>query len=366
MNCLCSRKSMVFFAVGGFSVAAMAQGSMQLYGIVDAAVRSTSHHGKTQMVGGGMSQSRWGINVAEDLGGGMSAIANLENRFLADSGSVASANHFQHSWVGLRSKRFGQLTLGRQWSTFFDVVASTYPSFPYSPYMEVYKPEIGVSMGGRNSNMLKYVIDQGVFRAGFQHAFGENRGDSQATGGYLRYSADGVSLGGGYLHTKMPGGTRFDAYTFGASYRNGAWYLSAGYGVNKRKNDFGVSPSGVSDAAVIAAYWVAEINGGFQAGDARRRELMQLGVGYQVTPRLNLGAHYYHARQSESMTKSYNNKADFVVAVADYALSKRTDIYVGVDRTRITGGNGAYIEKATDGSAVRDRAGVTIGLRHRF
>lgn len=42
--------------------------SVQLYGIVDAAVRHTNNEGVggnsslTKMIGGGMSQSRWGIN----------------------------------------------------------------------------------------------------------------------------------------------------------------------------------------------------------------------------------------------------------------------------------------------------------------
>ena len=48
--------------------------SVQLYGIVDMAYRHTNNEGAgkdglSKMMGGGMSQSRWGINVDEDLGG---------------------------------------------------------------------------------------------------------------------------------------------------------------------------------------------------------------------------------------------------------------------------------------------------------
>ena len=44
--------------------------SVQLYGIVDVAYRHTNNEGAgkdglTKMIGGGMSQSRWGINVEE-------------------------------------------------------------------------------------------------------------------------------------------------------------------------------------------------------------------------------------------------------------------------------------------------------------
>lgn len=353
-------------ALGAMASTALAQSSVQLYGIVDAAVRSTTNHGKTQMVGGGMSQSRWGLNVTEDLGGGLAAIANLENRFLADTGTVAGTNYFQQSWVGLRSKSAGQLTLGRQYNVLFDVVTSTYASFPYSPYMEVYKPEIGLSMGARNNNMLKYLAEFGPVRAGLQYSFDEKRTDSKSAGAYLRYADGGLALGGAYLNTKMPGGTEFDAYTLGGSYRTGPWYFSAGYGLNKRKNDLGVSPAGVPDAAVIAAYWGAETNGGFQSGDAKKRQLFQIGAGYQLTPQLNLGMHYYHAKQDGSASGAFDNKADFIVAVADYAFSKRTDAYFGVDYTRIKGGAGSYIEKTAAGDLVRNRTGITVGLRHRF
>ena len=67
--------------------------SVQLYGIVDAAVRHTldSQGSSTRMEGGGMSQSRWGIKLYEDLGAGNAAIANLEARFLTDTGEQASS-----------------------------------------------------------------------------------------------------------------------------------------------------------------------------------------------------------------------------------------------------------------------------------
>lgn len=88
--------------------------SVQLYGIVDMAYRHTNNEGPAgspggslnQMVGGGMSQSRWGINVTEDLGGGLKALVNLENRFGADTGTPATP-YFQQSWVGVQEASDG-------------------------------------------------------------------------------------------------------------------------------------------------------------------------------------------------------------------------------------------------------------------
>jgi len=379
--------------------AAMAQAAntskVELWGIVDVAVRHTNNEGAaktglTKMIGGGMSQSRWGINVEEDLGGGSKALAFLENRFDADAGNSAiGAPFFQLSYVGLQGP-YGRLTAGRQWNVLFDVVTSTYASFPYSPYMEAYKPELGMAMAARASNMLKYLFatpDRSLVGA-LQYSFDENnntKGLTSATqvpgfvlntlsggawetvGGYLRYSAAGAAVGGGYLRTTLPGGTDVDAWTLGGSYRTGPWYLTTGYGLNKAKFATVTSPAvalaNAVDGGLLGQFWGGQTNGGFQSGDANKRQLFKIGVGYQATPQLNLGAHYFRGKQSGSATGAFNGNANFYVAVADYAFSKRTDAYFGVDHTSISGGGAVVLDTA---SKARSRTGITIGLRHRF
>ncbi len=384
--------------------AAMAQtapaSKVELWGIVDAAVRHTNNEGvnqksKTQMIGGGMSQSRWGINVTEDLGGGNTALVVLENRLNADDGSV-STPFFQLANVGLQTP-YGRLTAGRQWNVLFDVVTSTYASFPYSPYMEAYKPEFGFAMGARTSNMLKYTFatPNRSLVGSLQYSFDENNdtkaleaglpasaaqvpafvastlggGAWKTFGGYLRYApGNGLAVGGGYLRSTLPGGTDVDAWTLGGSYRTGPWYLSAGYGLNKAKfTAAGANPiqafRNVVDGAILGQFWAGQSNGGFIPGDADKRQLFKLGVGYQATPQLNVGLHYFHGKQTGSATGLSNGKANFVVAVADYAFSKRTDAYVGIDNTRLSGGDNVYLDAA---SKARSRTGFTIGLRHRF
>jgi len=375
--------------------AAMAQtapaSKVELWGIVDAAVRHTNNEGvnqksKTQMIGGGMSQSRWGINVTEDLGGGNTALVVLENRLNADDGSV-STPFFQLANVGLQTP-YGRLTAGRQWNVLFDVVTSTYASFPYSPYMEAYKPELGFAMGARTSNMLKYTFatPNRSLVGSLQYSFDENNdtkaleaglpasaaqvpafvastlggGAWKTFGGYLRYApGNGLAVGGGYLRSTLPGGTDVDAWTLGGSYRTGPWYLSAGYGLNKAKfTAAGANPiqafRNVVDGAILGQFWAGQSNGGFIPGNADKRQLFKLGVGYQATPQLNLGLHYFHGKQTGSATGLSNGKANFVVAVADYAFSKRTDAYVGIDNTRLSGGDNVYLDAA---SKARSRTG---------
>ena len=395
-----------FFALGAialasgsaFAQASTSTSSVQLYGIVDVAYRHTNNEGAgkdglSKMIGGGMSQSRWGINVDEDLGGGSKALVVLENRVDADTGNV-STPFFQLSYVGLQGP-YGRLTAGRQWNVLFDVVTSTYASFPYSPYMEAYKPELGMAMGGRTSNMLKYTFatPDRSFVGSLQYSFDENNdtkaleaglpasaaqvpayvagtlngGAWQTAGGYLRYAANGFALGGGFMRTTLPGGTDVDAWTLGGSYRTGPWYFNTGYGLNKAK--YAAVTSTVQgfrnnvDRALLGQFWAGQTNGGFQPGDADKRQLFKVGVGYQLTPQLNLGAHYFRGKQSGSVNGTSNGNVNFYVAVADYAFSKRTDAYFGVDHTSISGG-GALVLDAVSGA--RSRTGITAGLRHRF
>ena len=284
-------------------------------------------------------------------------------------------------------------------------MTSTYASFPYSPYMEAYKPELGMAMGARTSNMLKYTFatPDRSFVGSLQYSFDENNdtkaleagvpaspanlpayanstvtpyvgstlngGAWKTAGGYLRYAANGFALGGGYMRTTLPGGTDVDAWTLGGSYRTGPWYFNTGYGLNKAK--FATATSTVQayrnivDGAILGQFWSGQTNGGVQPGDADKRQLFKVGVGYQLTPQLNLGAHYFRGKQSGGVRNGgeSNGNVNFYVAVADYAFSKRTDAYFGVDHTSISGGSAIVLDKD---SKARSRTGITAGIRHRF
>ena len=436
-------------ALCGIATTATAQSTggskVELWGIVDAAVRHTNNEGPakkglTKMVGGGMSQSRWGINVEEDLGGGSKAVAHLENRFNSDTGEKdATAPFFQLAYVGLQGP-YGRLTMGRQWNVLFDVVSSTYASFPYSPYMDAYKPELGMAAGARTSNALKYMLAtpdrswvgtiQYSFAEGNKSTSAENAavnlgsalsttlgfgpsdaalparvqgvqtalgnpsstiqglqqykdltsavsnsasGAYKTAGAFLRYSKDGISVGGGFLRSYLPGGSDLDAWTFGGSYRSGPLYLNAGYGLNKLKAEkFSGSTMGDFyrylgrqnvDRALLNGWWQGQTNGGFQSGDSNKRQMFKVGFGYQVTPQINAGLHFYHAKQSGSVDGKSNGKANFLVALANYTFSKRTDAYFGVDHTKVSGGSAMFIDSE---NKARKRTGITVGLRHRF
>jgi hypothetical protein len=245
------------FAVAALSMAsaaAMAQTSVSLYGIVDAAVRSEStvtagtNGGHVKgLAAGGMSQSRLGVNISEDMGDGWRAVANIEHRLMSDTGAQSSASDFwRQAWVGLITP-VGRITLGRQYNVLFDLTTSTFAAYKYSPYVEQFKPELGLSVGNRQSNMVKYALSQGAFTMEAQISAGEGTGD-KTIGGMARYQMGGFAFGAGMLNAKDPAGKQVKGTVFGAGYNAGPLYLNLGYG--KNKFDAGFSP------ALIVGYFI--------------------------------------------------------------------------------------------------------------
>ena len=249
-------------------------------------------------------------------------------------------------------------------------MTSTYASYPYSPYMEIYKPEIGFALGARQNEMIKYMAEVGPVRGALQYSFDANSPTGGKTvGGYLRYAADGLAAGMGYQNYEFASGKKVKAWTLGGSYRTGPWYINLGYGENKV--DQLTSPV---DFAVLSAMWQGTINGGFGGPAflaANKRTIYKLGVGYQVTPQLNVAAHYFHAKQTGPVAMA-DAKANFFTMAADYACSKRTDAYLEVDHTKLKGAvslSSAAAVSATNptgANGAKSRTGFTIGIRHRF
>jgi predicted porin len=82
----CSRYSEIALAFAALSpVAANAQSSVQVYGIVDAVVGSFKDSGDPAatvgLLNGGQTTSFYGIRGTEDLGGGFKADFEIEGRF---------------------------------------------------------------------------------------------------------------------------------------------------------------------------------------------------------------------------------------------------------------------------------------------
>ena len=87
-------KKLTLAAAGVMSliaVPAMAQSTVTLYGLIDAAVTYTTKQptgNRTGIDAGQLATSRWGMRGNEDLGGGTRAFFNLEGTLVNDTGAA--------------------------------------------------------------------------------------------------------------------------------------------------------------------------------------------------------------------------------------------------------------------------------------
>jgi predicted porin len=101
---------------------ALSQTSVTLYGAVDDAltyVNNQKGHSNVYMRQGNLYASKFGLLGKEDLGGGTTALFDLQNGFDLNSGALQSSGLLfnRQAYVGLRNVTAGTITLGRQYTT---------------------------------------------------------------------------------------------------------------------------------------------------------------------------------------------------------------------------------------------------------
>ena len=108
----CLALGLVWWAVAPVAALARAD-SVQLYGRIDLNLTRSSSQAPWEVTQA--SNSRWGLRVTEDLGGGLRALVQLESRIQADTGLPESRYWGREAWLGLRAP-WGTVRLGRSQS----------------------------------------------------------------------------------------------------------------------------------------------------------------------------------------------------------------------------------------------------------
>lgn len=206
--------------------AAQAQDSVNIYGVADAYGQYLSGASRNyRLQSGGLSGSRFGVRGQEDLGDGLYALFLLESGINLDDGTNGQ-NAFwgRQAYVGLRSKAWGQLTLGRQYSGLYSVVTdfSEFSNVSAGPSTAViggfggYEPVRGAAdsatgNGGpsRVNNSIRYESPEwaglrGGVLAGLGEASGSTR-DNRLLEAWGHYTNGPVTLMASFLDDK--GGT---------------------------------------------------------------------------------------------------------------------------------------------------------------
>ncbi|MFJ3046205.1 porin [Herbaspirillum chlorophenolicum] len=390
------KKSLLALAVlGAFAGAAQAQSSVTIYGIVDTGVAyiskvqttGTNTGSKFAVNSGTIQGSRIGFKGVEDLGGGLSAVFNLETGFTNDDGGlqgsdqVTSSNLFRRKSVVGLAGGFGTVLLGRQ-TDFADTISAYTAVADFGGLIQNSGSNLNRLQGTRTNNSVSYTTNNlGGFTGNLIYGFGETAGQTSAG----------------------------QAFGLGGKYENGP----LGLGINYYQSKLGTTPSDTSlitaaptttnAAAITAANAAAAANAGstalkslnvvasYQFGPARvyanysrvkqdlkgtptvatatlanaqKADIYEIGTAYALSPSLKLLAVVDHSRASFNGVNT-KGKLTQISLGADYWLSKRTDLYAFVSNMRATDIQNPGITGGATGSDASQTAIVT-GIRHKF
>jgi predicted porin len=348
----------------------MAQSSVTLYGLTDVSIQYLTHADRTgdslvRMTNGGLSQSRFGVSGTEDIGGGTAAIFRLENRFDLNNGQSDPGLPFWNTaFVGLKSTRFGSLTMGRQSNVLVNIVDRTYASNPWVPFDFAFQPEITMLGGLWSSNMAKYTIKLADVIGEASYAFGNTAGNtsygSQLAVGVAYLPAAPLTAGAGYMDSRdSTNGSHSKSWTAGASYTWQDTQFHAGYFENRLDPGFQSYLNGPFTAQALSA---------LKYTDFSSRRMFSLGVVQSFSSALRVSLNYWRTLQIGKTPHLDGNASQFEL-LADYNLSRRTDVYLegnyGLYRGDLIG---AQIQGVNGvGTALKStQLGLMAGIRHQF
>lgn len=360
--------------------AAHAQSSVTLYGVIDAGVSYVNHSAVT---GGskslfkyddGVAQgSRWGLKGNEDLGGGMSANFVLENGFNSGTGALGqnSREFGRQASVGLTQKGVGTVSLGRQYTFSTDFLAPfSGGNMTAAGNYGFHINDIDQLTSSRADNSIKYTSDSfGGLKFGGLYGFSNTAG---AFGGSLTGSSSRV-------------------YSFGATYGNGPFSVGAAYTdihfpavTGFTTTIANVATNGLHDLRTFglggkfrfgpATMWALWTNTHFTpvATASSTANIGEIGANYGLTSALTLSGAYTFT----DLTGNFEGKWHQVNLTMDYALSKRTDVYVlgvyqkavgsnnGVSNQAEIGSSSSYFGNSGNGTS--NQIAARVGIRHKF
>lgn len=202
------------------SLAGAASAQVTIYGTVEASASTVN--GGTSVLSGGNAitdptgsarpnvaslnglNSRLGFRGVENLGGGLQAFFSLEARILPDTGAQSGSVLFGgRSIVGLRSDKYGEIQLGRDYMPVFHVAAAGDPfSFDRTLGQAGLVHALALFPQSRENNQVQYTSPSfGGLVARASMAAGEGApGVKRQLGGTLIYNNGPLYLGAGVEH----------------------------------------------------------------------------------------------------------------------------------------------------------------------
>ena len=350
-------------ALGGTAGAAFAQSSnVALYGRINLDVEYvrglTTDGDDSWRARLSSDSSRFGLRGSESLGGGLSAIFQIESSVSADAGGGTIAG--RDTWLGLRG----------EWGT----VRFGYLKTPYDTVNGVF---------GNAPTYLSSILDT-------ESVWGN--GSSLSSGGFpyraantIRYDFPGRYIEGlnwGAQYSLAESGTTNGTFSFGGTWTSGPWQLGGVYQYNKDARAANLDDWGYSLAAAYK-FGVFRVAGVWEqlAYDTPSGSLKRDFWGVSGTVDVGAGQLYlWFGRAGDGsgsaaagervggLAKGGDTAANHYEISYTYPLSKRTSAYAGYVKID-NGGNASYnfATNAIGNLAVGGRPeGFLAGLCHNF
>ncbi|SAL01858.1 porin [Caballeronia calidae] len=378
-----------------FSSSAYAQSSVTLYGVLDEGLMYLSNTGGPN--GGkrifldsltGIYGSRWGLLGNEDLGGGMKAIFQIESGVNLNNGQFGQGGTAfgRQAYVGLSSTRYGSLTLGRQYDMIFYFAEPLTAAGLIGSVVFTHPGDLDNTANSvRVNNTVRYMSPTVAgLSFGGAYSVGGVPGNTTANSGYsigVGFAGGPVKLGAAFEYFKnptssMPGSGFFTGNANGASQLsqslNSGYVSASAYQVAIVAGTYTLGP--VTFAASASNVQYANLSPALSGATARFNDI-DAGVQYFFTPSVILSAAYNYT-VGKGVTAANgatlgNQHYHEVMAMADYLLSKRTDVYLGAGWQKASGtsstGKPAVADFGNLGDSSNNRQVIVrAALRHRF
>lgn len=378
---------------------AYAQSSVTLYGLIDEALQFNTNN--QNIVGGhnvggrqwnlnslsGPNGSRWGMRGEEDLGAGLSAVFTLESGINLNTGAAGQGGteFGRQAFVGLKSRQFGSVLLGRQYDSINDYVARL--EFGLSGYGGIDHPGDLDNMGHTShiNNAIKYTSP---------NVRGFTFGGMVSLGGVAGSVAQnsGFSFGARYNQGPVKVGIAYEIFRNPSSI--GAALNSNGNAVSPTSSSiFGSLNSGYLTGANPATTWqLAAVAGDYDFGDATVgggwsnirygnierysgatatfNDIEVHGI-YRFGPALSAALDYNYLKGNAVSGDIGDQTYHQATFITEYRLSKRTDVYASATYQIASGTNSTGGPAVADISSMGDasngrQALFRLGLRHKF
>jgi predicted porin len=297
-------------ALTAFAGAASAQSSVTLYGRVDLSVAKPMGIDDKNMQNG--SGSRLGLRGSEDLGGGLSALFNIEHRFNADTGADSTGGvRFWNgrSLVGLKGG-FGQVVFGREYTTAF--LGTQLWSDPWG-WDTVANQGAITGLGGiakvRNDSSVTYNVAAGGFSFGIQTAEATdtiNTFQSKPLNFNVGYAGGPLRASFGYEKTGREGAGKEKMWSAGISYNLGMVKPGFYYGKGTALNNADHKAMMITATAPMGAGEFRASYGNLKANDTTVAKILALGYHYSMSKRTTLYVDYANNSELNDNKSGYD------------------------------------------------------------